>query len=213
VTAAGSTVDSVAPTLGRPRDPEVDRAIAQAALAVLADSGFEGVTVEAVAQRAGVARSTVYRRFPGTPELLESVLHHACRAPVVDADTGSVVEDLLAVVEGLDRSFESTDLGRAMPAVVAAAARLPEIAEAHETFVASRRAVAVAAVQRGIDRGELDPAIEPDTLVDMVVGPVFHRHLVSRRPVTAPWLRELVVRSVRGCSPAPGAAEGAAGGE
>ena len=191
---------------GRPRDPEVDRAIAQAALEVLAESGFEGVTVEDVAQRAGVARSTVYRRFPGTPELLVTVLHHACQGRVDDPDTGSVLEDLLAVAEGLHRSLRSTDVGRALPAVVAAAARHPEVAEAHGSFVASRRRVALVAVQRGIERGEVDDDVEPDTLVDMVVGPVFHRHMISRRPIRAPWLRELVTRAVRGCSPGPAAA-------
>lgn len=196
-----SVTDSPRSPLGRPRSTEADDAIARAALALLAESGFEGVTVEAVAQRAGVARSTVYRRYPGKPELLVSVLHHACGAPVDDPDTGSVVGDLVVVAEGLHRSLDTTDLGRALPAVIAAAAVHPEVARAHRTFVAGRRRVALASVRRGIERGEVDPDVEPDTLVDLVVGPVFHRHFVSGRPVTDGWITEVVERAVRGCTP------------
>jgi AcrR family transcriptional regulator len=186
---------------GRPRSTEADEAIAHAALALIAEAGFDGVTVEAVAQRAGVARTTVYRRYPGKPELLVTVLAHACRAVVDDPDTGSVVGDLTAIAEALDRALTSTDIGRALPAVIAAAAQHPDVAAAHRTFVASRRRVALAAVARGIERGEVDPEVDPDTLVDLVVGPVFHRRFVSRRPVGDGWIAEIVSRAVRGCAP------------
>jgi AcrR family transcriptional regulator len=199
----GATIetDTSRGPVGRPRSTEADEAIAHAALALLAESGFEGVTVEAVAQRAGVARSTVYRRFPGKPELLVTVLAHSCRATVDDPDTGSVLGDLTAVAEALARSLGATDLGRALPAVIAAAAVHPDVADAHRTFVASRRRVALAAVARGIDRGEIDPEVDPDTVVDLVVGPVFHRQFVSRRPITGAWIAEIVARAVRGCAP------------
>lgn len=187
--------------IGRPRSTEADDAIARAALTLLAESGFEGVTVEAVASRAGVARSTVYRRYPGKPELLVTVLQHACDDPAESHDTGSVVDDLVAVAEGIIRSFRSTELGQAIPSVISAAAHHPEIAEAYRTFVASRRRVSLAAVRRGMERGEIDPDVEPDMVVDLVVGPVFHRQFVSGRPITTAWLREIVSRAVRGCAP------------
>jgi AcrR family transcriptional regulator len=196
-----SVTDTARAAVGRPRSTEADDAIAHAALALLAESGFDGVTVEAVAQRAGVARSTVYRRYPGKPELLVSVLQHACGATFDDPDTGSVVTDLVAVADALHHSLGTTDLGRALPAVIAAAAVHPEVAAAHRTFVSGRRRVALASVRRGIERGELDPEVEPDTVVDLVVGPVFHRHFVSRRPVTDAWIHEIVARAVRGCAP------------
>jgi AcrR family transcriptional regulator len=192
------------PALGRPRSTEADQAIAHAALTLLAESGFEGVTVEAVAQRAGVAKSTVYRRFPGKPELLVTVLQHACRAPVDAPDTGSVRDDLAAIADGLRVALTSTELGRAMPAVVTATARHPEVAAAHQTFVATRRTVALEAVRRGIERGEVDPEVDPETLVDLVVGPIFHRLLIHRRAVTAAWVHEVVAHAVRGCAPGPG---------
>ena len=105
------------------------------------------------------------------------------------------------VAEGLHRALTSTDLGRALPAVIAAAAQHPDVAAAHRAFVASRRRVALAAVARGIERGEVDPEVDPDTLVDLVVGPVFHRRFMSRRPVAEAWIREIVTRAVRGCAP------------
>jgi AcrR family transcriptional regulator len=187
--------------VGRPRSTEADAAIAGAALGLLAEAGFEGVTVEAVAQRAGVARSTVYRRFPDRTRLVESVLHHACQVPAVEPDTGSVGGDLLAVAKGLRRVLTATEFGRALPAVVAAAAGNPEVAEANRAFVATRRRVSLEAVARGVERGEVDPDLDPEVLIDMVVGPVFHRLFLSGRPVTDEWLAELVDRSVRACAP------------
>jgi AcrR family transcriptional regulator len=187
--------------VGRPRSAEADAAIADAVLGLLAESGFEGVTVEAVAQRAGVARSTVYRRFPDRIRLVESVLHQACQIPVVEPDTGSVGGDLLAIATGLRRVLTTTEFGRALPAVVAAAAGNAEVAEAHRAFVATRRRVSFDAVRRGVERGEVDPDLDPEVLIDMVVGPVFHRLFMSRRSVTDDWLAELVERSVRACAP------------
>ncbi len=199
--------------LGRPRSPEADEAIASAALAVLAESGFEGVTVEAVAHRAGVAKSTVYRRYPGKPELLVTVLQHACCVGVPETDTGTVVGDLVAVAEGLRRSLTTTELGRAMPAVISAASRHDEVGEALRSYIATRRTVALAAVQRGVDRGELDAGLDPELLVDMVVAPLFHRLFVSRRPVTERWIRQLVERAVDGCAPRGAASRPRPGGE
>jgi AcrR family transcriptional regulator len=194
-------VDAARPPVGRPRSVEADAAIATAALAVLAESGFEGVTVEAVAARAGVARSTVYRRFPGKPELLVTVLAHSCQAVVADPDTGTVVGDLEVIALGLQHALTQTDLGRALPAVIAASACHPDVAAAHKAFVSRRRTVMLAAIRRGIERGEVAADVDPDTLADLVVGPIFHRRFTGPRPAPEAWIREVVARAVRGCAP------------
>jgi AcrR family transcriptional regulator len=194
-------VDAARAPLGRPRSTEADAAIATAAMAVLAESGFEGVTVEAVAARAGVARSTVYRRFPGKPELLVTVLAHSCQGLVPDPDTGTVVGDLEALASGLQHALTETDLGRALPAIIAASACNPEVAAAHKAFVSQRRTVMLLAIGRGIERGEVAPDVDPDTLADLVVGPIFHRRFTGPRPVSDAWIREIVARAVRACAP------------
>lgn len=198
-----AAVDTTRAPIGRPRSAEADAAIATAALAVLAESGFEGVTVEAVAARAGVARSTVYRRFPGKPELLITVLAHSCQAAVADPDTGTVVADLETLALGLQHALSQTDLGRALPAVIAASACHPDVAAAHKAFVTHRRRVLLAAVRRGIERGEVAADVDPDTLADLVVGPIFHRRFTGPRPATEAWIREIVARAVRACAPTP----------
>ena len=188
--------------VGRPRSTEADDAIAHAALSLLAEAGFEGVTVEAVAQRAGVARTTVYRRYPGKPELLVTVLAHACRAPVDDPDTGSVVGDLTAVAEGLapgahlhrPRPGPARGHRRGRPAP--RRGRRPSHVRGQSTpGLPRRRGPGHRAWARSI------PAVDPDTLVDLVVGPVFHRRFMSRRPVGDGWIAEIVTRAVRACAP------------
>jgi len=183
---------------GRPRSIEADEAILGAALRQFADCGYEGVSVEAVAAEAGVAKSTIYRRYPTKADLLGAAAEHASeRAGVATADTGSVERDLLTLACKLRDALRSTEFGRSVPAVVAAAARHPEMAQMHREFIARRRRGAVAAVRRGIERGELGPDTDPDLLVDLVVGPVFYRLFLSGTPTTDAWLSDLVARAVR----------------
>lgn len=183
---------------GRPRSAEADEAILRAALRQFAEHGFEGVSVEAVAVEAGVAKSTIYRRYPTKAELLGAAAEHAAdRAGVTAVDTGSVEGDLAGLVRTLRGALRSTEFGRSVPAVIAAAACHPEMAAVHREFIARRRRGGIEAVRRGIERGELRPDTDPDVLVDMVVAPVFYRLFLSGAPTSDAWLDELIARAVR----------------
>jgi AcrR family transcriptional regulator len=163
----------------------------EAVLDVFAAGGYDGLTIEAVAERAGVARSTVYRRYPAKDELLAGALEHLASVEPLDPDTGSVEGDLLEIARGLRRLLRGR-IGRTVPAALTAAARQPVVARDHRRLVALRRQPALAAVRRGVERGELDVDTDPDLLVDLVSGPVFYRHFLSGGPLDDAVLRELV---------------------
>ncbi|HEY6531177.1 MAG TPA: TetR-like C-terminal domain-containing protein [Acidimicrobiales bacterium] len=184
--------------LGRPRNPEVDRAIAAATLELLAEHGFAGVTVEAVAAVAGVAKSTVYRRYPSRLELLIGVIRHELAEPKGEVDSGTVVGDLALLGRRLVVGLTQTSFGRALPAILSATAAHPELHEVRLEFVSSRRAPAVAAVRRAIDRGELRADADPEQVVDVLSGPVFYRVFVKGETVDEAWIdahAESVVRA------------------
>ncbi len=163
--------DEACTALGRPRSTEADEAIAHAALALLGETGFEGVTVEAVAARAGVAKSTVYRRYPGKPELLVEVIRQpsahpwSCPTPARRAATSSPSPSTSA-----SRSHAPISAGRSPPWSPPPPA-IPRWRRGPPHLVAARRSVVIDAIERGIERGEIDPDVDPELLIDMIVGP------------------------------------------
>jgi AcrR family transcriptional regulator len=199
VTAAAP--DDRCAALGRPRSEKADRSIAAATLDLLAEHGFAGVTVEAVAARAGVAKSTVYRRYPSRVELLVGVVRREQAVPKGDVDTGSIEEDLRLVARRLADALTGTPFGRALPAILSATAAQPELREVRAEFLATRRAPAIAAVRRAIDRGEVAAGSDPEQVVDLVSGPVFYRVFVRCEPVEQPWIDAHVTTVLRAFAP------------
>lgn len=165
-------------TRGRPRDPEVDRAILDAVLDLLGDGGYESLTVEAVAARAGVARASIYRRYSGRIELLEAAFRHFAPPTQNPPDTGSIRGDLVAIVRGLAATMERSGSGRLLPSMVAASGKHPEVREALNRFSASKRAPSVEVIRRAIGRGELRAETDAELVADLLVGSVMYRILL-----------------------------------
>ena len=183
---------------GRPRSAEADRAIDAAALDLFAECGFDGVTIEAVAQRAGVARSTVYRRYPCKTDLLVDAAARLTDEVRSVPDTGTIEGDLLEVGRQLRHMLTATQVGRTVPAAIAAAARHPELATAHRAMVRQRRGEFKVVIARAVERGELPTDVDPDLLLDLVLAPLFYRVLLSGEPFTDRHLRRLVRTAVAG---------------
>ena len=165
---------------GRPRSADADRAILRAAVDLLAEEGYAGVTMEGVAAKAGVGKATVYRRWPSKSALVVDAVT-ACRESGWPApDTGSAREDLLAFVREFRDHLRTSDAGRVLPALVVELAHHPELAAAfREGFVQARRARVLEAVRRGVERGEVRAGVDPELVADAVVAVPQHRFLVT----------------------------------
>jgi AcrR family transcriptional regulator len=165
---------------GRPRSAEADRAILRATVDLLADEGYGGVTMEGVASRAGVGKATVYRRWPSKSALVVDAISACRESGSATPDTGSARADLLIFVRGFLHHLRTSDAGRVMPALVTELARSPELAEAFRGgFVQPRRARVLEVVRRGIERGEVQPGVDPDLVADAVVALLMHRFLIT----------------------------------
>jgi len=195
---------------GRPRSEAADRAILDAALEVFADAGYEGFTIEEVAARAGVGKATIYRRYPCKVDLVMAAAACIKDETLPTPDTGSVDEDLRAVARGLVRLLTNTAAGRAVAQMVAGVARNDELRRSHTEFSKLRRATTIAAVTRGIERGELRSDTDPALVTDMVSGPIFYRRLLSGGRLDAAYADELVARVLDAFRAAPVAAAPAA---
>jgi len=186
---------------GRPRSVEVDASILEAATELFTELGFDGLCVEGVAARAGVSKATIYRRYPGKAELLiaaASALGRSAKGPM--PDTGSLRDDLLELGRGYQRLLEDSDAGRAIPAMIVARHRDPELAEAHRSFIAERRAEAAGIVRRGVERAEIRADADVELVIDLVAGPLFYKILISGHVLDDGYVDELVDAVLRAFS-------------
>jgi AcrR family transcriptional regulator len=181
---------------GRPRSPAADEAILQATIELFDLHGYDGLSIETVAERAGVAKSTVYRRHAGKPELVLAAVRWVRSGDEPAPDTGAVRSDLVALATRLRAKFTTDDSSRVVAALVAAAAHHPDLAAAHQAFVAERRRLGLEVVHRAVERGELPTDTDAGLLLDLIGAPIFYRAFVSRDPLDDATLAALVDRAL-----------------
>ena len=169
---------------GRPREETTEQAITLAARQVLAEKGLSGMSMETVAARAGVAKSTLYRRWPSKVELAVHAV--AVSFDTVDtADKGSLAADMRSGIEQAARLLRDPSTGGAYAALLAESARDPDgVGTAVRASLSTKlRALVATSVERAIARGEIRPEMaDVDLLADVVVGAVLHRSLATGEP-------------------------------
>jgi AcrR family transcriptional regulator len=177
---------------GRPRSAECDRAILDAALSEYAARGLDGMSVDAVATRAGVSKATIYRRYPSKVELVAGAAMMACEESAPHLDTGSLRGDVRAIVYTLRNTLEDPLLGAAKRKLLFDAADNDELARMHTDLVRRRREGTIAVLQRAIERGELQPDLDLEFACDALGAPVFYRDLVMHERVSDEYLEKIV---------------------
>ncbi|WP_037606268.1 TetR/AcrR family transcriptional regulator [Streptacidiphilus rugosus] len=180
---------------GRKRDASRDDALRQAALEVLAEVGYDRLTVDAVAARAGAGKATCYRRWAGKAELVVDAVSHM-KARLEQPDTGSLRGDLLALTShahDADDSFR-VDVQAGLVSGLVRDAQLREVFA--EQFVAPRKAVFRTVFDHAIQRGEIPPAPDVELLSDIVPSMVFHQLILTGRPPDAAFILKVIDRIV-----------------
>src|SRR6188472_1325448 len=183
--------------VARPRSEDARRRVLAATAELVAERGIGQLSIEEVAARSGVAKTTIYRHWPGrTALILESVNAHFER--VGAPDTGSLRADLQAFYLGVARADEYGYNARVMPCLVEAATRDPEMAELLELVGEQRTRIVLTIAQRAQQRGELAADIDPDVIVASIVGPLVFQKLVRRRPVDETFVGRCLDVAVQG---------------
>src|SRR5262245_22725727 len=165
---------------GRPRSAKAQGAILAAALALFVEQGFEGMSVEAVASRAGVGKATIYRRWTSKEELVIDAVMGVFAEPAAP-DTGEVRKDLIQGCRDLQVLMSSSLTGEIFPRMAAEVARRTPLGRLYgERVIGPRRAIFGDAIRRGIQRGELPETIDIELAIDQVVGALLLRKLTGR---------------------------------
>ncbi|MEE1810022.1 TetR/AcrR family transcriptional regulator [Streptomyces sp. BE133] len=197
---------------GRPRSAAADEAILEATRASLVDLGWSKLTMSDVATRAGVAKTTLYRRWAGKNELVVdavAVLFDELELP----DLGSLSADVQAVVLQFAALLERPETQTALMAVVAESTRDEALrARIRDSIVDRQKRLVLQGRQRAQERGELpveqDEAVAAttdDLIFDVIAGAVVHRALVSAEPVDEDWARRFTVLLLAGLGAAASA--------
>ncbi|MDQ5810608.1 MAG: TetR/AcrR family transcriptional regulator [Actinomycetota bacterium] len=164
---------------GRPRSERARRAILQAANELLESEGFASVTVEAIAERAGVSKATVYRWWPNKAAVVMDGFLSTVSSEAPFPHTDSAQEDIRLHMRRLTKALGGK-MGRTVAALVAEGQADPELTEAlHSRWLSVRRAEVKEILEQGMARGELRGGLDLEVAVDSLYGPIYYRLLVS----------------------------------
>lgn len=194
--------DTAAPRrMGRPREARADRAILAATLELIAEHGVPNLRMDEVADCAGVGKAAIYRRYRSKDELVASAVAGLV-SEIAIPDTGSTRGDLFALMRDAIEVYSGPIAAGAMPSLVEAMSRDPELARTvRDGFLAGRRAALREVLERGVGRGKLRPDIDVELALDVLGGPLFYRLLVTGGPLDEQLAGGVVELILRGFAP------------
>jgi TetR/AcrR family transcriptional regulator of autoinduction and epiphytic fitness len=175
-------------------DPRIERSrrvILEAVLEELGAVGYGALTIEAVAARSGVAKSTIYRHWAGKLALVEDAFR-TIKAKALVPEAGTLRERVTAFLEQLAGLVEESIYSACMPALIEASERDPQVRAFHCQFSTERRAVLVDVLREAVTSGELPEHADPELLTDALVGPIVMRRLMFHEPFDPKRVPDLV---------------------
>jgi AcrR family transcriptional regulator len=178
----------------RALDPRVVRSrevVLEAARQLLIEDGRAGASIDAIAKRSGVARTTIYRHWPTLAALISAAFESMAVA-WTPPDTGSLRSDLIELMLRMRTSLNVDCWGQVLPTMIDGTFRDDTVAAHQRAIVSDRRQRTKSILQRAVERGELDPSADFDTMIDRLTAPIFYRHLLLREPTSDAYVEALI---------------------
>ncbi|RDI67762.1 TetR/AcrR family transcriptional regulator [Nocardia pseudobrasiliensis] len=193
------------PTGAAVLQPEITRSITEAVLDELADQGYARLSMEAVAKRAGVGKSALYRRWPAKHDMVIAVVSEFSLDHAAVPDTGSLRGDVRALLDAVFDWLTHPRFARILPDLVAESARNPALREAiTATIGLPRRERGVEVLRRAIDRGELATDLDIELALDLLAAPLYWRQSVRGASIEPGYLDTLAETLLRALQPPRG---------
>ena len=176
---------------GRPRDPALDDRILEQALVLLGSHGYAGLTLDELAARSGVAKTTVLRRWPSKAAVAAAGVQRLALQSVDVPNSGTLRADLRALLHGAVETFVR-GRGQFVARLIREAGHHPEITDLVHTVIHTRRQAYRRVLALAIARGELAPSVDQELLMDLLIGPIWTRLLITRDPITGDYVDSIV---------------------
>jgi AcrR family transcriptional regulator len=183
------------------RSARVLAAVQAATLDELAAAGYADLTIEAVAERAGVHRTTIYRRWPDKRSLVLAALLDYANDQLSIPDTADLRCDLHLLGQAIDSDLSRPQAHALLYTLVADRPGSSELSDVRTQLWADRLHQAEAIPRRAVERGELPAGTDPAAVIDMLVGPIYLRRFIQGRPMTAAEIDGLATRVVAAFTP------------
>ncbi|MEL6984889.1 MAG: TetR/AcrR family transcriptional regulator [Actinomycetota bacterium] len=167
------------------RATRVRNAVLQATIDLVSEVGYDEATIDGIAARAEVHKTTIYRRWSTKSALVAAAASAASDAEIPIPDTGSLAGDLQALARSVAVNLGSNGGGRRSRSIVASAIASDQLADDMRDFWAERFQLASAVVERAVERGELQADVDPGLLIETLIGPLWIRLLLTGGPITA----------------------------
>lgn len=189
------------------RSEKSHQAILKAAVELLEEEGYTGVTIEGIASRAGVGKQTIYRWWPSKAAVIMEAFQEAVAEKVLMPDTGSTCNDLQTFTRRLCCVLSKPITCHTTAGLIAAAQEDEALAkEFRKMFIRSRRSAVEEILQRGVTRGELLSETDIALTLDFIFGPIWYRLLVGHAPLEESFADALVAAVLAGITAPPVAA-------
>lgn len=166
------------------RSARVRAAVLDATIAELASTSYEELRIEDVAARAGVNKTTVYRRWPTKGELVAEAVRARSAESISVPDTGTFDGDLVEMARSVARHLGSEPGGRMTRNMIIAAGSSAEIAEGMPAFWAERLSITRAVVDQAVARGDVAPDVDANLIIETLIGAFYVRLLLTGEPIT-----------------------------
>lgn len=184
---------------GRPRSEDVDLLILESVLDTIAEDGIYKVTMEGIAQRAGVSKASLYRRFPTKADMAKAAVERMRQESPTIPTQGSAYERLLYLMEATRTGIQGSRYGRIMLAVISHGHDRPELAQlVYDRVLLPRRRRIREIVEQGIENGEFPSTINIDVAMPTLIGPMLYLGMWSMCDPFSDTSTEDVLRCVMG---------------
>jgi len=181
---------------GRPRSEQAHRAILDATLELIAEDGYDRLSMARVATRSGVSKATIYRRWRSK---LPLVIEAFSVLPTLDTpDAGNLVDDLVALLRQFAEILRDTPLARVLPVLAGECAHDPDLSALLAPQIKTRRAPLIEALERAVSRSELSPDLDLEAAVDMIMGPIVTRMFFTGAEIDPEHVRHFVEAALFG---------------
>ena len=185
---------------------DITAAIRNAVMNELAEVGYGRLSIEAVARRAGVGKTAIYRRWNNKLEMVLEIVSDVAGRSVPLPDTGSFAGDLQLLMMIVSKALQHRIASQIIPDLMAEASRNPQIAATlQQALRVHQHSVGDKLVGQAVARGELPPEADPEVAVDLILGPLYWRLAVARTSISDDYLEKLtnaVMAALRGAPPA-----------
>src|SRR4051812_14654876 len=172
---------------GRPRDGALDERILEQVVALLGSRGYAGLTLDELAVRSGVAKTTILRRWPSKAAVAAAGVERLALQSVNVPNSGTLQGDLHALLHGAVDTFVR-GRGQFVPRLLREAGHHPEITDLLHAVLHTRRQGYRRVLARATARGELAPSVDQELMIDMLIGPPWARLLITRDPITSEYV-------------------------